>query len=122
VNKQCLKYQAFSTTFYEDFAMSTVATQQDIISDIKAHIQKGGGRYRDWYVGITENPRHRLFNDHGVHEKGDWWIYRQASSAAAARRIEDYFVNTLGTDGGLGGGDEDAVYVYAYKKNSHTRP
>lgn len=101
---------------------TVVATEQAIISDIKAHIQKGGGSYHDWYVGISQNARNRLFNDHGVHEKGDWWIYKEASSSAAARRAEDYFVNTLGTDGGVGGGDRQAVYVYAYKKNSHTNP
>jgi hypothetical protein len=63
-----------------------------------------------------------LFNGHGVHEKGDWWILRQAQSSASARNIEAYFVNTLGTDGGPGGGDKNAAYVYAYKKAAHTTP
>jgi len=31
-------------------------------------------------------------------------------------------VNTLGTDGGTGGGDDSTSSVYAYKKNSHTDP
>ncbi len=97
-------------------------SEQQIKSDIKEHIQKDGGGYRAWYVGISKDARDRLFNGHGVHENGDWWIYRQAESSNAARNVESYFVNTLNTDGGTGGGDEKADYVYAYKKNSHTAP
>lgn len=97
-------------------------TKQQIIDDIKAHIRKGGGAYKDWYVGISKDARSRLFDGHNVREKGDWWIYRAASSSKIAREIEAYFVNTLGTDGGTGGGGADARQVYAYKKASHTDP
>jgi hypothetical protein len=96
--------------------------KQEIINDIKKHIQDGGGGYSAWYVGIASDARDRLFNNHGVSEKDDWWIYRQASSSQVAREIEVYFVNILGTDGGAGGGDETTDTVYAYKKSSHTNP
>lgn len=56
-----------------------------------------------------------------MNEKNDTWIYREAEYESVAREIEDYFVNTLGTDGGTGGGNyPDSVYTY--KKNSHTEP
>jgi hypothetical protein len=97
-------------------------SKQEIISDINAHIQKCGGSYRAWYVGVSKDARDRLFNGHRVRENGDSWIYRQATSSQAARDVEDYFVNTLGTDGGLGGGDYTADVVYAYKKAAHTKP
>ena len=42
----------------------------EIIEDIKVYIQNWGGKYPDWYVGITSDPRQRLFSDHGVREKG----------------------------------------------------
>lgn len=96
--------------------------KQKIISDIQEHIQKGGGGYRAWYVGISKDARNRLFNEHKVKEKGDWWLYRTASSSQIAREIEDYFVNTLNTDGGASGGDETADMVYAYKQVAHTDP
>ena len=96
--------------------------KQEIISDIKGHIQKGGGGYNAWYVGISQDARDRLFRGHNVMEKGDWWIYRQASSSEVAREIESYFVDTLGTDGAPGGGDETTDMVYAYKKAAHTNP
>jgi len=97
-------------------------SEEEIKSDIKAQIEGGGSGYRAWYVGISKDARDRLFSGHGVREQGDWWIYRQAQSSAAARNVEAYFVNTLDTDGAPGGGDKDADYVYAYKKAAHTTP
>lgn len=81
---------------------------------------KYGGLYRDWYVGITSNPRQRLFNDHRVDE-GYGWIYAPADSNQIARFVEGYFLN-LGCDGGSGGGDNSSTTVYAYKKTSYTNP
>lgn len=97
-------------------------SKQEIISDIKEYMQKCGGGYSAWYVGISKDARDRLFNGHSVREKEDFWIYRTATSSQATREIEDYFVNTLGTDGGAGGGDEMADVIYAYKKAAHTNP
>lgn len=97
-------------------------SKEEIINDIKAQIKKSDSAYSSWYTGISKDARDRLFNGHKVKEKGAWWIYRQASSTQIAREIENYFVNTLGTDGGPGGGDEDADMVYAYKKKSYTDP
>lgn len=96
-----------------------VKSEQEIISDIEGHIQKGGGGYNAWYVGISEDAKDRLFNEHNVEE---WWIFRQASSSQVAREIESYFVNILGTDGGAGGGGENTDMVYAYKKAANTIP
>jgi hypothetical protein len=90
--------------------------------EIRDYIDGVGGPYKSWYVGISADPGYRLFNQHGVIKENDYWIYRPAPNAEVARSIEDYFVNVLGTDGGPGGGDEDAKHVYAYKKNSHTNP
>jgi len=97
-------------------------SKQDIINDINAYIQKGGGGYRAWYVGISKNAHDRLFGSHNVRDGYDWWIYRQASSSQIAREIESYFVNSLGVDGGSGGGDVTADEVYAYKKAANTNP
>ena len=95
-------------------------TKQEIISEIKFHIVQCGGNYSDWYVGIATDPKGRLFNDHAVDEKNGAWIYREAENSSSARDTEYYFVNTLKTDGGTGGGDYSSRYVYAYKKTSYT--
>jgi hypothetical protein len=97
-------------------------TSQQIVADLVEHIEKSGVQFSIWYVGISQDPRARLFTDHRVPEKGAWWIYRQASSAGAARDIEDHFINKLGTDGGTGGGDKNSDFVYAYKKFRDTDP
>lgn len=99
-----------------------MASSKEIIkSGIKTHIQKCGGAYSDWYVGIASDPKQRLFNDHNADEKNGAWIYREAEGSSAAREIEEYFINTLGTDGGSGGGDYSTKYIYAHKKTSHTK-
>ena len=97
-------------------------TKQEIISEIDSHIEDSGGGYSAWYVGVSKDARDRLFNQHGVKEKGDSWIYRAASSSKIAREVEAHLVDKLGTDGGSGGGDETATMVYAYKKARHTDP
>lgn len=97
-------------------------SNQEIANEIKNYIANAGSSYNTWYVGIAQDARARLFNDHGVKEKEDLWIYRTASTSEDARIIEDYFINTLGTDGGPGGGDETTKRVYAYKKAPHTDP
>lgn len=47
-------------------------------------------------------------------------IYKEAFNSDSARLVEDYFVNTLGTSGDAGGGDNTTKFIYAYKKASHT--
>jgi len=97
-------------------------SEEEIRAEIKAYIDRNGGPYSSWYVGIAADARERLFNNHGVDEKNDFWIYQTCSSSDIARNVEAYFVNELSTDGGTGGGGDDTDKVYAYKKNSHTNP
>ena len=96
--------------------------KQQIIDEITAHIEKRGGAYPDWYVGIGTEARDLLFSDHKVQKKGDRWIHRRATSAKEACEVKDYFVSTLAADGPRGKADADADAVYAYKKTSHTEP
>jgi len=97
-------------------------SKQSIINDIREHIEKGGGGYNAWYVGISRNARDRLFSGHKVKEKDDWWIYRQANSWNVAKEIKRHFVNNLGADGTASGGGEASDKVYAYRKAPHTAP
>jgi hypothetical protein len=98
-----------------------MAKLKEIIkTEIKNYVGKCGGSYSDWYVGIASDPRQRLFNDHNVDEGNGYWIFRECESSSVAREIEEYFINTLGTDGGFGGGDYTSRYVYAYTKTSST--
>jgi len=96
-------------------------SKQEIIADINAHIADCGGRYSDWYAGITEDTKRRVFEEHGVEKGKDPYIWRTAVSSVVARETEKYFLD-LRCDGGSGGGDDDADIVYAYKKSSRTDP
>lgn len=95
--------------------------KQNIINDIKKYINENVMcNYKKYYVGISNDPRRRLFNEHNVNEKGVW-IICPADSDTVARDVEKYFLD-LGMDGGPGGGDETATYVYCYLKTSTTQP
>ena len=99
----------------------TIQTTQTIYDEMIAHMQREGGRPSSWYAGITEDIDARLFGDHNVPRKGHWFVYRRAQSHQAARAVERALLQ-YGCDGGTGGGDVDARFVYAYKKTSITIP
>lgn len=91
-------------------------SMQEIVDDITEYVQKVGGHYNDWYVGVSKDARNALFNKHKVNQKDSCWIRRQACSSQVAREVQYYFVHILGTDGGGAGGDDPGNEVYAYKK------
>ena len=94
---------------------------QTIVNEIGAHIQKQGGAHSNWYAGITEDISDRLFGAHQVPRKDHWYAYRRATTASAARSAEKALLD-WGCDGGTGGGDDDAIFVYAYLKTAKTNP
>jgi hypothetical protein len=96
--------------------------KQEIIDEIKKYIIKSKGAYTRWYAGVSSNASNSLFNVHKVKEKGDRWIYQTAISPQVAREVEKYLIIVLRTDGEVGGGEEDATMVFAYKKAMHTDP
>jgi hypothetical protein len=95
-------------------------SSDEIIREIKDHIDKCGGPYSSWYVGISSDAKKRLRDEHNVTNEA--YIYRTAASAEDARQIERYLIETLCTDGGPGGGDATTNMVYAYKKSPSTNP
>jgi len=97
-----------------------MATYQSIINDINAAMREHGeGRY-GWYVGITNNLRQRLFDQHRVQERGGegYWLWRKADSEAIARAVEKAYIEA-GRRGGTGGGTNPKI-VYAYQITSTT--
>ncbi|MBS3819746.1 hypothetical protein KGY73_09620 [bacterium] len=98
------------------------SSESEIKQNLLGYIWGYGGIYSSWYVGISENPKDRLFSEHGVKEKEDAWICQKASSSEAARRVENYFIDILGTDGDSVDAGADALFIYAYKKKPYTNP
>ena len=95
-------------------------TANVIYSEIKTHINSSPHSVSKWYVGITQNVNQRLFGTHNVSKDNGWWVYRKAYFASDARKVEAALIE-YGCDGGVGGGDSDALYVYAYYKAANTK-
>lgn len=94
---------------------------QTITNEISTHIRKQGSNLSSWYVGITKDIDQRLFGDHNVPKDNHWRAHRIAISSNDARAAEKALIN-WGCDGGTGGGDNSAVFVYAYLKSPITNP
>ena len=84
------------------------------IAEIESFIFDNGGFFSDWYVGITDDIKERLYRYHNVK---DTCVFVKTPSIEFAHIIEKYFIEERKTDGGTGGG----YYVYAYKKQSFTK-
>lgn len=95
-------------------------SKQTIIDAIKNFINSNDGNYSAFYVGIAKDPKDRLFNEHKVDESSGIYDYWEAYDDEDARDVEKYCIDTLGTKGGDGGGDESSDNVYAYKTTSDT--
>lgn len=100
-----------------------VLTKQGAYDEIKNFIisNTNGINYKSWYVGIANDPSHRLFVDHNVNKEVGPWIYRKCYSDTSAREVEQALINDLKTQGGPGGGDESTVFVYAYGTKNYTK-
>jgi hypothetical protein len=94
-------------------------TESEIINKISSYITRNSEVWNNWHVGITEDPRNRLFSDHNVSEEDGAWIYEEGDSVDIARSVEQYFLEK-GCDGGSGGGTSQSKFVYAYKKTANT--
>ncbi|MEK7543359.1 MAG: hypothetical protein AAB557_00660 [Patescibacteria group bacterium] len=95
--------------------------ESTVIHDIVEYILMTNTPQAEWYVGIAIDAQARVFEGHGVNKDVDYWIYRECFTADAARRVVRYFITNYQTDGWSGGGSDASRFVYAYKKERHTR-
>lgn len=72
------------------------------------------------YVGIAEDPCHRLFHDHGVDRENGKYTFFDAISDDVARVVEQFLL-CFGFIGGSGGGSDKTTSVYAYVITKSTR-
>ena len=91
------------------------STKQQILNEIKTHIQNNGGEYSDWHIGICSNIRHKLS---GQDKAKHLFIARQAYSSYVAAEVQDHFMSRFGTDGSVGTDNDTADIIYAYKKSA----
>ena len=105
--------------FYEDKTMNT-KSKEALFDEFLFHMGQhdpAGGSDTDpssWCVGITSDVERRVYGEHSAPRDGTT-LTRRAASSADARWVEKELLD-LGSDGAPGGGDDDAVYVYAFIK------
>ncbi len=92
------------------------SVSSEIISDITEHIRKLGGDFSSWCVDIARDAHNPVLEAHQAEERNDGLIYREASTAAGARTVRDYFVTQLGTVPDDTDCPQDGKLVYAYKR------
>ena len=97
------------------------AMLNEMIQRIDGSIKSWGGDYGACYVGITDNPKQRLYEQHRVETKDPRTVCVDAGNVFRAREIEDYFLK-LGTAGGGGGGTTESIFVCAYYMTESTEP
>lgn len=95
-------------------------TTETIINDIEMHISTCQGKYySEFFVGITHDPRGRLFTEHHVDELTDCWSYHRAIDVDSAIEAKKQM-----RDKGMKGSDENEndynIYVYCYHMTTKT--
>jgi hypothetical protein len=99
-----------------------MGSQQQIIDEIETYISKGGGKYQDWYVGLTDNPIDPIDEALLFHKvENHRFVCLETISQQVAMAVADYFVNVLGTDGNLWENNrgKPCQFLYVYKKAVH---
>ena len=100
-----------------------ILSVQQIKFEIYAYIKEFGADFHDWYIGVADDPKAAMLQQHGVDEKEDIWLYKQAVSFRACQTIQSYFTEKLQVQGApLPAGDTAADCIYLYKKSARTKP
>ncbi len=97
----------------------TTVSYDDLVANLDAFIRTNKGGYSAYYIGITKDIKARLFGYHKVNKDLNICTCYKANSDKIARDVEQYFL-AKGCDGGTGGGDESATFVYCYKISWNT--
>jgi PAS domain S-box-containing protein len=100
---------------------SRAKSSEIILMEMLEFIQKEGGHPQTWCVGVTNDPRRRLFDEHQVHYQNDAWVYRTAASESEAILIQAFFLE-FGLNEVRGDIRSGRRMVYAYRKNIRTNP
>lgn len=95
--------------------MNSVAQSlQQIKFECLTYIKEFGANGSEWMGGTCADPRHTLFEVHGVDEQRDIWCWKPALSPAAARAAAIFLRDRFGVQQTARG--EEGACVFLYKK------
>ena len=96
-------------------------SKKDAIKTLNKFIKQKKGASSNWCCGITNNPRRRIINQHKVNEARGTYGWVECNSKNCAEIVEKKMLKK-GYAGNTGGGNDESVYVYVYKKTPKTKP
>jgi hypothetical protein len=91
-----------------------------IVEEVREYLELCEPDPAAWYVGISAEPKERLFGFHRVRESFDNWLFRTASAPLVAREVRLHLMG-LGMTSQRGSIEPGARTVYLYRRTSHTR-
>ena len=92
-----------------------VKSEISIKMDMKQFMDRFGGNYADWCVGVTSSDDPRLLEMAHSKAMGKWWIFNTASSGSVAKYVAGFLQN-LGADAEEIAEHQQSKVIYAYKK------
>lgn len=98
----------------------SMARVRRIIRDIKKYIEKYGGEYADWRIGLRKSSRQRFLDMQFVMFKSHLGIIRQSASSQEAKEILKHFVDKCRLALDIPEVECDGDMVYVYKDNALT--
>ena len=84
-------------------------------------IDRCGGDFTDWFVGMTNDPEYMLFGYHLVDKRDGQYFYCRMTTYHDAAFMVEHLLNVYRVRTGPVFGGADALYVYAYKMMTGTR-
>ena len=93
--------------------------QRHIIEQIETCIRQGGGGYRDWFIGLADNPITPIAEVSRLGKvQNHRFTYIETVSHEVAREAADYFISVCGMDGDISETQKNAACraLYLYKK------
>jgi len=91
--------------------------QREIISELRAHVQRSGSEFGDWCVGTAKDAGAPFFVSHQVAEKNDGLTYREAFTPESAQAARDNLVKECGLAPSPEDATEPGRIVFVYRKN-----
>ena len=95
-------------------------TEKEIVNNIETFISENG-EPDSFYIGVTSNPKKRLFEDHKVNrDNSNGYIYFQCSHHISARSIKEHFIKNIKIKGNMNKREKSNNFIYVYKISPET--
>ena len=99
-----------------------INSKRALINIIKLFMDRNGGHYDSFYVGLANDPLKHIFYSHHVDAKRDFWACYPTLSPSMNHEVLIYFTEQLKTDGVFDNFKNNSKFIYVYQKTPETDP